>query len=523
MAVNKTGIVVGAVAAAGIAAAAFAGAGGLIPVADKGVRGPLIRTATQPVFAPPPGAPMSFADIFEKVSPAVVSIDVKSKVSVKEMLQQQGIPPQALPFFQGPRGGRGGRGGQNGPDGEEDDESPSQDALSSGSGFFISGDGYIVTNNHVVENASEITVTLKDERELKAKVVGRDEATDLAVIKVEGRNFPYVNFENAAKPRVGDWVLAVGNPFGLGGTATAGIVSAYGRDIHDQWVDFIQVDAAINRGNSGGPTFDTYGRVIGVNSAIFSPTGGSVGIGFAIPADVADNITKALISGGKVTRGFLGITPQTLEADDAEAFGLPRTQKGVHVSDVVAGGPAAAGGVMPGDIIVKLNDKPVTSQNELSRVVAGTHTGDTIKIDVLREGKPKTLTVRSGTRPPPDELARAGTEPNAPPASPARPQQAAPNALGLRMGSLDENARRTYGIKPDVRGAVIEGVRGSSDAATKGVVRGDVVVSVSGQQVSSPEDVDAALASAKKAGRPAVYLLLRRKDNQFGRSVKLAE
>jgi serine protease Do len=323
MAVNKTGIVVGAVAAAGIAAAAFAGAGGLIPVADKGVRGPLIQAATQPVFAPPPGAPMSFADIFEKVSPAVVSIDVKSKVSVRDMLQQQGIPPQALPFFQGPRGGRGGQGQGQGQD--EDEDTPSQEALSSGSGFFISPDGFIVTNNHVVENASEITVTLKDERELKAEVVGRDEATDLAVIKVQGRNFPYVNFENSAKPRVGDWVLAVGNPFGLGGTATAGIVSAYGRDIHDQFVDFIQVDAAINRGNSGGPTFDTYGRVIGVNSAIFSPTGGSVGIGFAIPADVADNITKALISGGKVTRGFFGITPQTLEPDDAEAFGLPRT------------------------------------------------------------------------------------------------------------------------------------------------------------------------------------------------------
>ena len=516
MAVNKTGIVVGAVAAAGIAAAAFAGAGGLIPVADKGVRGPLIQAATQPVFAPAPGAPMSFADIFEKVSPAVVSIDVKSKVSVRDMLQGQGIPPQALPFFQQRPGGKGGQD-------DEDDAGPSQDALSSGSGFFISPDGYIVTNNHVVENASEITVTLKDERELKAEVVGRDEATDLAVIKVTGRGFPYVNFENAAKPRVGDWVLAVGNPFGLGGTATAGIVSAYGRDIHDQFVDFIQVDAAINRGNSGGPTFDTYGRVIGVNSAIFSPTGGSVGMGFAIPADVADNITKALISGGKVTRGFLGITPQTLEADDAEAFGLPRDRKGVHVSDIVAGGPAAAGGLQPGDIIVRLNDRPVATANELSRMVAGTRTGDAIKVDILREGKPRTLTIRSGTRPPPEELAR-GDDNRAPgPVTPARPQQSPPNALGLRMGSLDEGARRNYSIKPDVRGAVIESVRGTSDAAQKGVQRGDVVVSVSGSAVASPEDVDAAIASAKKAGRPSVYLLLRRKDNQFGRSVKLAE
>jgi serine protease Do len=513
MAVKKTGILVGAVAAAGIAAAAFAGAGGFIPIADHGFRGSLTQAATQPVFAPPPGAPMSFADIFEKVSPAVVSIDVKSKVSVREMLESQGIPPQALPFFQ-QRPGR---------PGEEDDDSPSQDAMSSGSGFFISPDGFIVTNNHVVENASEITVTLKDERELKATVVGRDEATDLAVIKVNGRGFPYVNFENAAKPRVGDWVLAVGNPFGLGGTATAGIVSAYGRDIHDQFVDFIQVDAAINRGNSGGPTFDTYGRVIGVNSAIFSPTGGSVGIGFAIPADVADNITKALISGGKVTRGFLGITPQTLEPDDAEALGLSRERKGVHVSDVVAGGPAAQAGLQAGDIIVRLNDKPVSSSNELSRVVAGTRSGDAIKVEILREGKTRTLTVRSGTRPSPDELARRG-EPSTPsPVTPPRSVQAPPNELGMRLGVLDETARKANGIAPTVRGAVIESVRGSSDAAQKGITRGDVVVSVSGTPVASPEEADAAIAEAKKAGRPSVYLLIRRKDNQFGRSVKLGE
>jgi serine protease Do len=514
MAVKKTGILVGAVAAAGIAAAAFAGAGGFIPIAEHGVRGPLIQAATQPVFAPPPGAPMSFADIFEKVSPAVVSIDVKSKVSVREMLESQGIPPQALPFFQQRPGGKGG---------DDDDDTPSQEAMSSGSGFFISPDGYIVTNNHVVENASEITVTLKDERELKAEVVGRDEATDLAVIKVQGRSFPFVNFENAAKPRVGDWVLAVGNPFGLGGTATAGIVSAYGRDIHDQFVDFIQVDAAINRGNSGGPTFDTYGRVIGVNSAIFSPTGGSVGIGFAIPSDVADNITKALISGGKVTRGFLGITPQTLEPEDAEALGLSRDRKGVHVSDVVAGGPAANAGLQPGDIIVRLNDKPVSTSNELSRVVAGTRSGDNIKVDILREGKQRTLTVRSGTRPSPDELARRGNQTTPSPVTPPRSVQAPPNELGMRLGSLDDAARRANGISPEVRGAVIESVRGSSDAAQKGITRGDVVVSVSGTPVASPEEAEAAIAAAKKAGRSSVYLLIRRKDNQFGRSVKLGE
>jgi serine protease Do len=451
------------------------------------------------------------------VSPAVVSIDVKSKVSVRDMLQSQGIPPNALPFFQQRPGGRGGQGQD-----DDDDNNPSQDAMSSGSGFFISGDGYIVTNNHVVENASEITVKLKDDREYKAVVVGRDEPTDLAVIKVEGKGFPFVNFENAAKPRVGDWVLAVGNPFGLGSTATAGIVSAYGRDIHDQWVDFIQVDAAINRGNSGGPTFDTFGRVIGVNSAIFSPTGGSVGIGFAIPADVADNITKALIAGGKVTRGFLGITPQTLESDDAESLGLGKT-KGVHVADVVAGGPAAAGGLQAGDIITKLNDKPVASANELSRMVANTHSGDAIKVDILRKGRAQQLTVRSGTRPSQEELARSNDNTPSQPVNPTRPQQNPPNALGLRLGSLDESARRTYGIAPSVRGVVIETVRGSSDAGQKGIARGDVVISVNGNAVNSPDEVEAAIAMAKKEGRPSVYLLIRHKENQYGRSVKLGE
>jgi len=245
----------------------------------------LIRASTAPIFAPPPGAPLSFADIFDKVSPAVVSIDVTSKVDPRAAALGR-IP--GLPFELQPKG----RGGQGQGQGQDQDQGQGQDdgggdapaAMSSGSGFFISADGYIVTNNHVVENAAEIKVILKDERELVGTIVGRDEATDLAVIKVEGRGFPFVDFENSAKPRVGDWVIAVGNPFGLGGTATAGIISAYGRDIGETFVNYIQIDAPINRGNSGGPTFDIYGRVIGVNTAIFSPSGGSVGIGFAIPA-----------------------------------------------------------------------------------------------------------------------------------------------------------------------------------------------------------------------------------------------
>ena len=332
MAARKTGFVVGAVAGVGVAAAALAGVG--LRMSPASAEQPmLMRTAnTQAMFAPPPGAPMSFADIFEQVSPAVVSIDVTSRVQANAFRRIPGF--ENFPFDIVPKGQQP---GQEGEDGGGQPQLPR--AQASGSGFFISADGYVVTNNHVVENAEKITVTLKDGREIEADVVGRDEGTDLAVLKVRGGGrFPYVNFENSAKPRVGDWVITVGNPFGLGGTATAGIISSYGRDIGDTFVDYIQIDAPINRGNSGGPTFDIYGRVIGVNTAIFSPSGGSVGIGFAIPADVADTITKQLISGGKITRGYIGATIQNFTKEMAEAEGLDR--EGAIVSNVLPGGPA---------------------------------------------------------------------------------------------------------------------------------------------------------------------------------------
>src|SRR4051794_36850209 len=306
---KKTGYLLGALAGAGVMAAAVAGAGVRLPSAHAD-QPQLIRASTAPIFAPPPGAPLSFADIFDRVSPAVVSINVTSRVDSSALR----IP--GLPFDLAPRGGGGDDDDDSGsgssgapPQGGRTEKGqpklPTQQ--SAGSGFFISPDGYIVTNNHVVENAETIKVVLKDETELEGVVVGRDEATDLAVVKVKGGKgpFPYVNFETAARPRVGDGVIAVGTPFGLGGTATAGIISAWGRDIGETFVDYIQIDAPINRGNSGGPTFDIYGRVIGVNTAIFSPSGGSVGIGFAIPADVADQVTKQLISGRRIERGYI--------------------------------------------------------------------------------------------------------------------------------------------------------------------------------------------------------------------------
>ena len=509
MAVRKTGYILGAVAGAGIAAAALAGAGMRWPPAHAGDRPGLIRASTTPIFAPPPGAPLSFADIFDKVSPAVVSIDVKTKVDQKALRSIPGF--ENFPFDIVPKGQ--GKGQGQGQDGGGDDAGPAPQAMSSGSGFFISADGYLVTNNHVVENATEITVTLKDERELKATIVGRDEATDLAVLKVEGRNFPYVSFENAAKPRVGDWVIAVGNPFGLGGTATSGIVSAYGRNIGDgPFVDYIQIDASINRGNSGGPTFDIYGRVIGVNTAIFSPSGGSVGIGFAIPAEVAETVTKQLMSGGKVTRGYLGAIIQNVTPEMADSFGGPGAgKKGAVVSEVVPGGPADKAGLQPGDVVISIDGKAVNSSSELTRAVASTRSGDVMKLQVVRGGRMMNLDVRAGTRPSEKELSSADNDNDEDGAKPTpdAPQAQRPSALGMSFGPIDEGARRRYSLPADLRGAVVENIQGASDAAQKGIRRGDVIMRAGDKEVTSPADVPAAVDIARKGGRTSILLQVR--------------
>ena len=498
---KKNGYLLGALAGVGIAGAALAGIGMRLPEAHAG-EAQLIRASTAPIFAPPPGAPMSFADIFEKVSPAVVSINVTSKVDGGQLRRQ--IP--GLPFDIVPRQAPGdddeegapspkGKGGQP--------KGPTQQ--SAGSGFFISADGYIVTNNHVVENAQEIKVVLKDERELDAVVVGRDEGTDLAVIKVKGADFPFVNFEKAAKPRVGDWVITVGNPFGLGGTATAGIISAYGRDIGETFVDYIQIDAPINRGNSGGPTFDVYGRVIGVNTAIFSPSGGSVGIGFAIPADVADNITKQLIGGGKITRGYIGATIQNFSPEMAEAQGVPG-QRGAIVADLVPGGPSQKAGLIAGDVIMSVNSVRVKSSSELTREVAKAHAGDTLHVDVLRDGKHRQIDIRSGVRPTEQQLAANGGRPPSGAGGGGDTHSQNPVVLGLALTPLDDATRRRIGAEPGVKGAVVTAVERSSDAALKGLQKDDVLVRAGDREVTSASDLAAVVDGAKKAGRQSVLV-----------------
>jgi len=519
---KKTGYLLGAVAGAGVMAAAVAGAGMRLPAAHAD-QPQLIKASTTPIFAPPPGAPMSFADIFDRVSPAVVSINVTSRVDTSA-LRIPGLPFDLVPRGQGqgqddedegapPQGGQTERG---------QPRLPTQQ--SSGSGFFISQDGYVVTNNHVVENAETIKVVMKDETELEATVVGRDEATDIAVLKVKGRGpFPYVNFENSAKPRVGDWVIAVGNPFGLGGTATAGIISAYGRDIGENFVDYIQIDAPINRGNSGGPTFDVYGRVIGVNTAIFSPTGGSVGIGFAIPAEVADAISKQLINGGKVTRGYIGATVQSFTSEMAEAQGLGDV-RGAIISDLVPGGPSERGGLLPGDVVVSVNGRTIKSNSELTREVAKARPGDVLRLEVIREGRRRNIEIRAGTRPSERELASNDNNPSARGGqggrTPSQPQS--PPVLGLSLAPLDDASRRQLNVPSDVRGALVTSVDDSSDAGEKGLKRGDIIVRAGDRAVNGAADLSAVVAAAKQANRPSVLVGVWRQGRTLFLPLKIA-
>jgi serine protease Do len=503
MAVKKTAFIVGALAGGSVAVAAMAGAGVKLPLTVPH-GGSLIPASTAPIFAPPPGAPESFADIFERVSPAVVSIHVTSKVNIAALRRQ--IPGfEGFPFEIVPKG-------QGGAD-SDDNDAPPPKQQSSGSGFFISPDGYIVTNNHVVQDADDIKVVTKDGTELKATVVGRDEGTDLAVLKVDGANYPFVSFETSVQPRVGDWVVAVGNPFDLNGTATAGIISAYNRDIGENFVDYIQIDAPINKGNSGGPTFDVYGRVIGVNSAIYSPTGGSVGIGFAIPANIADQVTKQLIAKGHISRGYIGATIETLSDDLADSWGL-KGRKGAQVTDVTPNGPAERAGLQSGDVVVGVNGVPVKSNTEMTREVAKAQPGDVIKLDVFRDGKEREVDIKSGLRPSDAQLAQGnggGDDEDNGGGAPNHPAALGPAVLGMQLAPLNADTRGQFNIPEAIKGGVVvQSVKGTSDAGDKGLQKGDVIVQAGDKEVASAGDVAAAVDAWKKAGRSSIPLAIRR-------------
>jgi serine protease Do len=438
-------------------------------------------------------APIGFADIVEKVKPAVISVRVKVDGGPQTNgLGSNDIPPGLRDFFR--------RFGM--PDGPGDPHSLPEGhghniITGQGSGFFISADGYAVTNNHVVEKAESVTVTTDDGKIHKAKVIGTDPRTDLALIKVEDGPFPYVKLSNKA-PRIGDWVLAVGNPFGLGGTVTAGIVSARGRDIGaSAYDDFIQIDAPVNKGNSGGPTFDTDGNVIGVNTAIFSPSGGSVGIAFAIPADTVNSVVTQLREHGSVTRGWIGVQIQPVTQDIADSLGLKKAE-GALVAEPQKDSPAVKAGIDAGDVITAVDGKPVKDARDLAKKIGALAPKTSVKLDVLHKGTEKTVTLTLGEMPAAKE-ARAE--------APSENGDVDLSKLGLTLAP----AAKVAGAGS--AGVVVTGVDTSGVAADHGFSTGDVILEVAGKSVSTPADVRNTIATARTDGKRSVLVRLKSGDN----------
>jgi serine protease Do len=466
-------------------------------VADKAPAPRMVAAATPRLLEN--GAPFSFADLVERVAPAVVTVTVEENVSPAAAQFNPADLPEPFRDFFNQFGGQGqGLGGQGG--GRQ--FAQPHKAVSMGSGFIIDKSGLLVTNNHVVENAKKITVKLKDGREYTAKLIGTDAATDVALLKVKSDNpLPSVEFGDDRQARVGDWVIAVGNPFGLSNTVTAGIISSIGRDVgNGPYTDYIQIDAPINRGNSGGPTFDIQGKVIGMNSMIYSPSGGSVGIGFAIPSSTIHDVVAQLQSHGRVARGWLGVQIQSVTPELAASVGS-KESKGAIIANTVPGGPAAKAGFVQGDIVLAVNGKSIEDSRDLSRRVASLPAGATASFTVIHDGSQKTLQAKIGPRKEEKEASNA-------------PQQQQDNlagtgqAMGLTLSAVTDDLRRTFSLDQGVNGVVITKVDPNSDAADKGLEPGEVVVAVANKSVRTPQDIKSRITEAHAAGRKSVLVLV---------------
>ena len=463
--------------------------------------------STMARVVPRAGAPESFADLTAQLQPAVVNISTRQRVEV----QTRGGNPFAGTPFEGLFNQRRGQ--------QEEVEPQFREGQSLGSGFITSADGYVVTNNHVVSpngrgSVEEITVTLPDGTEYEAELVGTDAASDLAVLKIaRAQPFPFVKFGDSAQARVGDWVIAIGNPFGLGGTVTSGIVSSVLRNTGGGAYDrYLQTDASINRGNSGGPLFDMQGNVIGINNAIISPTGGSVGIGFAIPAETAAPIVDKLVRGVAIERGYLGVQIQPVTEDVASSLGLERN-RGEIVQMVQPGEPAARSGVEAGDIVLSVDGNEVTPDQTLSYLVANIEPGTTIPLDIIRDGQRRRVNVTVGKRPSEEELRRNQMfDPD------AEEDEMAPsenelieNSLGLQVLPLNAQIARQLGVDGDTRGLVVAGVDQNSDAARKGLRRGDIILTANYSTTVEVDQLEQIVRRARSEERDAVLLRVQRR------------
>jgi serine protease Do len=480
--------------------------------------------APAPASVPPSavGNLPSLSPLVGHLLPSVVNISTSQNAPVRNAQRDRDMPemPQLPPgspfeeffrdFFnrnrppgQGPQGPQG-----QGPE----QQRPRRGIQSLGSGFIVDASGIVVTNNHVIDGADEIHVILQDNTSIRARLLGTDPRTDLAVLKIEtDKPLRAVPFGDSDALQVGDWVVAIGNPFGLGGSVTAGIVSARGRNIgQGNYDDFIQTDAAINRGNSGGPLFNLQGEVVGINTAIFSPSGGSIGIGFSIPSSLARSIVDQLKTTGKVSRGWLGVNIQQVTDEIAESLSLPGGARGALVARAQEDGPAAKGGIRNGDVVLRFNDQEVREMRNLPRIVADTRAGATVPVVVWRDGKEQTLQVTVGELPP--EPQQAATNPRE--SGQSRTTELA--GLGMKVATMNNELRERFNLKPEQRGVVITDVSPDGPAAERNLRPGDVVVEVQQQRVNTPQELVARLEQLRRQNRgTALFLIENAQGQQF--------
>jgi serine protease Do len=472
-----------------------------------------------PLLTAPPAiagqaAVQDLSDLAAKVTPAVVNVAVTMKAGAasddEETQMSDRSQQQQMEEFMQRFAERFGQQGQPGKPQMKPQQRQAQKAQAVGTGFIVDANGWIVTNFHVAGKADSITVTLADGRKLPAKMVGGDEKTDLALIKVESdKPLPFVTFADATKVRVGQPVMAVGNPFGLGGTVTTGIVSARGRDIHSgPFDDYIQTDAAINRGNSGGPLFDMDGKVIGINTAIFSPSGGSVGLGFAIPSSLAEPVVAQLRANGRVERGLLGVQIQPVTEELAQSMALG-SEKGALVAQVQPDSPALVAGIKSGDVIKSVDGKNIESIRDLTRMISAIKPGTSVKLGVWRDGKDMSMTAKVGDQKDEAAVVKAKAD------QPADAKKAEPMSYGVSLAPISAEARQELKLDDSIKGVVVAAVEPGSPADDQGLKAGDVLQQVGKDAVDSPKMAAEKLKEAKKTGKPVLMKIYREGMTRF--------